>query len=59
MNKKESGYEAHVSAALDSYEYSDDVDNSDPYKAIGQGVISGLLAIAAAVHELAEASKER
>lgn len=59
QGRRESGYEAHVDAAMDSYEYSDNADNSDPYKAIGQGIISGLLAVAAAIHELAEASRKQ
>jgi hypothetical protein len=54
VNKRDddgSDYTAHVAAAMDSYERAGDRDIIDPVVEIGQGIISSLLAIAAAIRE--------
>jgi hypothetical protein len=47
----ESAYEAHVLATEDCFERAGDRDTVNPAVEIGQGIISALLAIAAAVRE--------
>lgn len=54
MSKRDddrSDYAAHVAAAMDSYDQSNDKDNATPLLSLGQGIISALLAVAAAVRE--------
>lgn len=49
--KPKSEYQYHVDSALNWQELAGERNNENPLPDIGQGIISALLAIAAAIHE--------